>query len=205
MTSDNLFMTRRLRTPTLALVAAAALGLTGCNSGSAPNDGGSASGVAVVGGEQLGDGVGAFGEPFFPDGAFDFVLRCWAATASRAPKCSASSFNDVAATTDQARAVSRLIMFQAARVSRASLPAVRDIPVVLMISAADKGSEDCTSQPSPPSPPSSAIYGVDIVARHARGQVLGGLCVVFSSRLHGKSTAPGTNLRTLRGPSQMRV
>jgi hypothetical protein len=43
MTSHNFFASRRLRTATLAVVAAAALALTGCNSGGGPNTGGSAS------------------------------------------------------------------------------------------------------------------------------------------------------------------
>lgn len=48
MTSHNFFTSRRLRTATLAVVAAAALALTGCNSGGAPNDGGSASPSATA-------------------------------------------------------------------------------------------------------------------------------------------------------------
>jgi hypothetical protein len=43
MTSHSFFTSRRLRTATLAVVAAAALALSGCNSGGTPNDGGSAS------------------------------------------------------------------------------------------------------------------------------------------------------------------
>jgi hypothetical protein len=43
MTSHNFFASRRLRTATFAVVAAAALALTGCNSGGEPNNGGSAS------------------------------------------------------------------------------------------------------------------------------------------------------------------
>jgi hypothetical protein len=43
MTSHDFFTSRHLRTATLAVVAAAALALSGCNSGGAPNDGGSAS------------------------------------------------------------------------------------------------------------------------------------------------------------------
>jgi hypothetical protein len=43
MTSHNFFASRRLRTAALAVVGAAALALTGCNSGGEPNNGGSAS------------------------------------------------------------------------------------------------------------------------------------------------------------------
>jgi hypothetical protein len=43
MTSHNFFASRRLRTATLAVVAAAALALTGCNSGDEPNNGGATS------------------------------------------------------------------------------------------------------------------------------------------------------------------
>ncbi len=43
MTSHNFFASRRLRAATLAVVAAAALALTGCNSGGEPNNGGTTS------------------------------------------------------------------------------------------------------------------------------------------------------------------
>jgi hypothetical protein len=43
MTSHNFFASRRLRTATFAVVAVAALALTGCNSGGEPNNGGSTS------------------------------------------------------------------------------------------------------------------------------------------------------------------